>query len=89
MTEIFQIEARIAVNSGTIDKIRNKELEDFSQQGRVPRHIRGSQALLICPKMLEFFCFITIREIFMQTGRILTYIIIIIQSVFNANCQPK
>jgi len=37
MTEIFQIEARIAVNSGAIDKIRNKELDDFSHQGRVPR----------------------------------------------------
>ncbi len=42
MIEIFQIEARIAVNSGAIDKISNKELEDFSQQGRVSRHIRGS-----------------------------------------------
>jgi len=41
MTEIFQIEARIAVNSGAIDKICNKELEHFSQQGRVPRIDQG------------------------------------------------
>ncbi|MBL4851038.1 MAG: hypothetical protein JKY90_01975 [Gammaproteobacteria bacterium] len=37
VTEIFQIAARIAVNSGAIDKIRNKELEGFRHQGRVPR----------------------------------------------------
>jgi len=31
-----QIEARITVNSGAIGKIGNKEMEGFSQQGRVP-----------------------------------------------------
>jgi len=35
--KIFQIETPIVANSGAIGKIGNKELEDFSRQGRVPR----------------------------------------------------
>ncbi len=34
-TNIVQIEARIVANSGAIGKVRNKELNNVSRQGRV------------------------------------------------------
>jgi hypothetical protein len=42
MTKMVQLKARIAVNSGTIDKIRNEETEYFRRNAAFHELIRGS-----------------------------------------------